>query len=520
MVDFALDVQCVDPDTWTQSFSWPVSYLDLIAMEDEIKGVFFRAIADAHPERAAALLGIEYKTLHDMAATSFALCALQRLTGRTLRYGPRSTLFRGLLQQGIPEAPRVPLLTLPRMSPWRRLKSRVPVMKKQALLRPGSRMLQSPYVIHHAQVSHLLLEYIRTQIGGWAQVIHEQDLYRFLDPPWQRPAWIDDFAESVTEQVAQVVTRHHVSWSMALKTYYRELLSRRLTDADQHLTALERALGKRRPGHLLVGSGGATFTRVLAFAARRCGWTVTGCRHGEPFFHDWDYYTWLDGLGVDHLLAHNTAGAKVLQRVLKQHPPADGHSVEAGGMGTQHFAQLCGQYRPTEEKTIRRVMLIGRGLETASRVGQGLALPDLVHLDWEIRLCRCLSQSGFEVIYKGHPLGQLRAEIPRLLRHATVEVETPFEAIVQNVDALVMWSTMSTTSGHALVTDKPLVYLKPPWEPWDPEMFDHFSRRCSVVEMWIDETNRLQCDEQEFLEAVAHSPERRDPSFLHTYMLN
>ncbi len=98
-------------------------------------------------------------------------------------------------------------------------------------------------------------------------------------------------------------------------------------------------------------------------------------------------------------------------------------------------------------------------------------------------------------------------------------VYEPFEEVMNLADDFLFYYTRTITSGQALSTNEPIIYINGGWEKWVPEVFESFSKRCFIVSVHFDERNRLIINEEELLDALARKPVEPDTEFIERYML-
>jgi hypothetical protein len=284
--------------------------------------------------------------------------------------------------------------------------------------------------------------------------------------------------------------------------------------------ALTKYVSGLRQNQLIIGSGGNQLARMLSVAVRRNGGTVTGFKHGEPVFHLWDYSSWLELAVADRFVTYTEASAGALEKIVRAYPAPGHRGVRCEGMETGMYRDLwLKESRKPLPRKIERVMLVGKGLENDNRIACGLAFPELMQLDWELRIIEILRKAGYAVTYKAHPRGILRGQLQDVFG-ADVDVAfEPLHEVLDRADCFVFYHTITTTLGEALCTNRPIIYIDGGWEPWLPEMLGPFAKRCRVVPARFDERNRLAIEEERLLDALRREPSAPDMEFASSYML-
>ncbi|MEX2649740.1 MAG: hypothetical protein WD673_12085 [Alphaproteobacteria bacterium] len=279
---------------------------------------------------------------------------------------------------------------------------------------------------------------------------------------------------------------------LALAPPYREraaalieaLAQRGLTAAARDLAGLGRF--RRLPLRLWSGTGGHHAARAIGLAVRARGGAVTRFAHGGS----------LGAIDMIEQLAATELA--VSDRFVV---PSDGVRRlidQTRGIGlpvlTLPVTLEVGARRHTEPRSRSRPRAGRPTVMYVTTAALGLAvhappfLPDVVYLDWQLRVAETLGRLPIRLVAKPHPEGLLRGR-----GHPLADVaETwsrPFESVMADADAFVFDYPCSTTFWAALATDRPVVYLDLGLVPFARLARPHLERRCRVVPVGFDERN-------------------------------
>jgi hypothetical protein len=512
---------------WHGSFHWPVSCKWIDDAETQIKAVLTGLIDEAD-ELESELLVINYKLLFEYLRLLHCLKVSQwaRESKLRLSYDNVSVSFRGVEECGVPGTP---LLTLPEIvhpNQWQSIKQRLRMawltqrvnrsvyQKAKALLGRSSHFVVG-------QVTPLMEEYIRNQCSSSVVFNGQYDWYTKSDVEIlssRETERINSLAEECIIQVRTVFEERGVELDKGQCEYLNRCTYDMLSASLACLKVLKRAVERLCPKSLFLSSGGVHFNRMLATAARSVGATVTGFAHGEPVVYDFDKYAWNELSTVDHFVTWQGESANLMTRLLCRFPPLNGNRVTIESAETDSFRRIWRyERRKVIPKTIKTVMFVANGFSPRGIVG-GIGLPELIQLDWELRVVGILRQAGYRVIYKSHPERELMDRIVGEFFDVVAVVRDRFEDVLDKADAFVFCYTRSTTLGAALCTNKPIIYIDGGWEKWLPEMREPFARRCRIVQATFDDRNRLIFDEEKLLDALAQKPVEPNTEFIEKYM--
>jgi hypothetical protein len=117
------------------------------------------------------------------------------------------------------------------------------------------------------------------------------------------------------------------------------------------------------------------------------------------------------------------------------------------------------------------------------------AMPEVLYLDWQLRLAEYLARLPIDLVCKPHPGGYFGGR-----RHPVENVAPTdygrFEDLIEEADIFVFDSCTTTTIWEALCTDRPVVYFDLDLFRLHQVVAPLFDRRCRVVRVLSDEFNR------------------------------
>ena len=119
-------------------------------------------------------------------------------------------------------------------------------------------------------------------------------------------------------------------------------------------------------------------------------------------------------------------------------------------------------------------------------------MPDIVAADWQSRLLSMLSDKGYNIFVKPHPLS--KNNLPTKFFHsigANVLNEN-FEDVYDLADVILYDYTLSTTFSIGLQTDREVVLVDFGYSNLPRPFWDKLDKRVARVQGWFDEKNRAQ----------------------------
>jgi hypothetical protein len=260
------------------------------------------------------------------------------------------------------------------------------------------------------------------------------------------------------------------------------LAARGLVAARRDLDGLRR-LGL--PGALWTGTGGNHAARAIGLAVRAAGGRVTRFAHGGAL-----------GLVAmpEQMAATELAGA---DRLVVATPGVRRLVEVSGALGLVAPASVAVEVAPRPLPTspapprpagaTPTVMLV-----TTASLGFAVHappfLPDVVYLDWQLRLAEALKRQRARLLAKPHPEGLFRGK-GHPLADVVETTDRPFESVMGEAHAFVFDYPCSTTFWTALGTDRPVIYLDLGAIGFAEAARGAIERRCRVLPVEYDARN-------------------------------
>lgn len=299
-----------------------------------------------------------------------------------------------------------------------------------------------------------------------------------------------------------------------LATYVASWVRQASSFIDIHLQRLHD--NPELPRQLWTGAAGNPWCRMLRFAVRARGGQVTGHDHGTGSGHHREPNKELgDFEASDEFVTFTESHARALRNQLRPELMVQDSIPEIRGMITTHPTTTDDPYEQAPDR-IQSVMYPSSVYMGERRIFIPW-LPDVVQLDWELRLFRRLSDWGYRCLHKPHPQS---VALPQQIYGLGPRVELfsePFEEVIHLADVVIFLSTTSTTFRSTLAAGTPIVLIEPGIEELTDGARKMLKERAAFVEAWFDEGNRLHVDWDELKAALNIAPDLTDPSYLETY---
>ena len=266
----------------------------------------------------------------------------------------------------------------------------------------------------------------------------------------------------------------------------------------------------RLPREVWLGTAARMPARMIAVAARRRGGRVTSFDHGGGLF--------LSRIGpaavvnelavIDRIVVATEALAAVGRRSLPFRSPGAAREVLSAD-GDPTFRRI----RTSESANTnrRRVMYLPAPLRGFRQLLPPL-LPDVIALDWHMRLAKTLSELPIELVVRPHPEGALPGSRHPVTKAFTPMIDGPFHRAVGMIDGFVFEYPHSTAFWEALCTDRPVAWVDLGTSDLSEEAIAVVGRRCRIVEARFDDGNRPQIDRAALEDAVCGGPSEADPT--------
>ena len=240
----------------------------------------------------------------------------------------------------------------------------------------------------------------------------------------------------------------------------RNLLTERSGEAlglaERQLAAARRL--PRMPGITWAGTGGYWPSRVLGLEALRRGHSVVRFDHGDNrALHDvGEWLALVDLFAADRLVMPSEGMASRWRtgRLEGLIPAGRERTIEAAPPKSRAEAY---SFSPPPTSNRPRV-LYAPGILRGFRQTIPAALPDIVYLDWQMRLAELIRDMPVELLCRPHPEGLLLKRAHPLNTIVDIPTES-FEGLVAAADTMLFDDPYSRVFCQALVSGKPVVFI-------------------------------------------------------------
>jgi hypothetical protein len=139
-------------------------------------------------------------------------------------------------------------------------------------------------------------------------------------------------------------------------------------------------------------------------------------------------------------------------------------------------------------------------------------LPNLVYVDWAVRLASMLKNMPIELVCRPHPNGPFGGAQHPLARVATVP-EEPFEELLEGVEVVITDSPFSRVLCAALSSSKPIIYLDPGHNYFSDEVLPLVRERCTIINLDYGDRGLPQVDASALEHAIFY-PKKINPELV------
>lgn len=533
MKHFPLDIKAARKygiNKWREGFFWPISYKSFLEVERKIKGALNSLINKNKDNDMGDLLVINYKIFFEYSNLLNALRVLKELNQKGLKplYSNDSVLFKGIIEKGVPVRSVLPIPFIPRKTILENAKKQYRLVKGAFKFNGSNtsswKLLFSggPYIAHYPSLNSLAREYIALKMAGCVRL---KDASGWYDQSFslQNNEREEEEIRSLVKEMISTIEKIALDYGIELeeiqRAYLKKVTLELLLETFICFRSLNSYVSSLKPMNLLIGCGGNHFSRMLSLAVLKHGGSVSGFAHGGPLVYKWDKYSWLELSTVNRFITYTEHSARTMASLLETYPPLKENTLKIEGAETGMFRNIWQrESKKLLPEKIERVMIVANCFVYDNMLGQGIAFPELMQLDWELRTVNILKKAGYKVIYKNHPDGKLCGLTIDFLDSDVEIIYDRFEDVMEYADAFLFFHTRSTTLGPALCSNKPIIYIDGGWEIWLPEMRELFSKRCTIVSAHFDERNRLIINEEELLNALVCKPAEPNTEFIEKYM--
>ncbi len=141
-------------------------------------------------------------------------------------------------------------------------------------------------------------------------------------------------------------------------------------------------------------------------------------------------------------------------------------------------------------------------------------LPDVLSLDWQLRLAELLQNLPIELLCKPHPEGILKGQPQPVAAIARVSM-VPFEELLDWPDVFIFDRAESTTFWEAVCTRKRVILLDCGQTEFIPQIEPLIRDRCTILPVAYDVRNRPVVASEALSDAIFTDPGPVDPTPIH-----
>jgi hypothetical protein len=267
------------------------------------------------------------------------------------------------------------------------------------------------------------------------------------------------------------------------------------------------------PMTIWSANGGYYPARSINLAVMRKGGTVKGFEHGGAlgFLEDNLKFVFVElDSATDYVFCtQEKADLPSLTKAVDSIKPP--RRMRASG----HRGDPSFRFSPTRRKpgTQRpKVVYVSTALIGSRQLYPPLH-PDVIYLDWQLRVAEFLSRLPIDLDCRPHPEGLCPGD-----RHPLADIAPlsngSFRQVMEEADLFVYDYSRSTSFWECLCTDKPVVFLSLNHETFAPEVQTLMENRCRLVGVGSDENNIPQFDGELLTQAVLDDLGPVDPSAI------
>jgi hypothetical protein len=293
------------------------------------------------------------------------------------------------------------------------------------------------------------------------------------------------------------------------RTMITQLVRRNLATAYHDVSAC--AAYPKLPRRIWSGTAGYYPSRVIGLGCMLAGGEAIRFDHGGPaslastnnFIH-----AYVEDIAATTCILPSPRLADAARSHYQAIGGEEDHQVEflSGGGDPAYLEPPARTARTSRRRVLYPPTLLSGFWQYASP-----DLPDIVNLDWQIRLAKQLETLSIDLTCKPHPegiLGNVRSPLEDV---ATVSYQS-FESCIAETDLFVFDLMGSTTFWKALCTDRPVVYIDLGMVRFNELFSPMIERRCRIVRASYDANNLPYVDREELADAILAAPDIADPT--------
>ena len=151
------------------------------------------------------------------------------------------------------------------------------------------------------------------------------------------------------------------------------------------------------------------------------------------------------------------------------------------------------KYETLKIKPINKVIFV-QPLFYGNRSGFDPVMPDIVAMDWQVRLFRKLNQMNYQITIKPHPLSKV--QIPsNILGKFNIQMESDiFEKVYSSHELIIFDFPLTSTFHYALKSEIPIIYINFSDAKYPTELKKYLEKRVQIIKGWYDVRNKAIAD--------------------------
>lgn len=521
-------------DKWHEEFFWPVSDREyLVLCQDVLE--FFKEFINAQPDRVGELLLVQavlraeyWNFFHVIKAVE----RIKRLRGGITYSHNLSWYYKDVVEDNIIEGNiskiRTAKYNFHLHDPFRQI---VPTLKRLAKntiynSRPFEYFARNNKERLKAcgSVGPLMRRYIK-DLPYWVDFTSQDDWLpknRSYAVSKEDKDNIQDISEKIVSGLLLVAKKNKIKLSDNNINYLTRLTYNRLSDADAMLHLTRTSIRKDPKIVLLMQNLGNAIHRSLCIVLRERGSKVISFNHGGQIGLYHNAATLFSEFAIsDKFVTYTSKSAELYRKIKAKHRLLKNNKVEILSAESSEYLNLWKVHsKKPLPKSVKSVMIVGSiHNQYQIRRPQDAGNFSLTHLDLELRSIKAISNAGYKIFYKAHPLTMPTA-MDFFKDSTEVISKGVFEDYLDKVDAFVFISARTTAFKAALCTNKLVVAFRMAEEPFSffPEVMALLGKRCKFVYGDFDERNRISFDERELLDALNAEVKKPDDEFIEKYL--
>ena len=143
-------------------------------------------------------------------------------------------------------------------------------------------------------------------------------------------------------------------------------------------------------------------------------------------------------------------------------------------------------------------------------------MPDIVSIDWQLRLLNYLSKEGHTVLVKQHPNSLVRMPKFFFEKIGVKDVKGKFEDVYNQADIIIIDYSGSTTFGSALKSQKPVIFIDFGFMNLRSEDIKVLKKSCYLIEGSFLEDNRADINWSELKRGLEECHNYNESIYVNT----